>query len=329
MADDSIKKKILFITFGRSSVPSVHFRLMAHREILKKYFEIDFSQSFSYLWRCLFAQPDIIFIQKKQLPFFYWVLIQLFFNSQVIYDFDDAVDLPPHKEWDLITRIKINFRFYLVCKLADLILCPNAYLANRAIKISSKVHILPMCAPSVSFVEMVDGPIYFGWAGHPQSIHLLRSIEADIREFQAVTNNKNFLILCGEDPQMNFSYEWLPYSKENQDLFFSKVHVGLAPSRNTPFDMGKSPIKIIQHFSYGRTVLTNMRGGAEDIVNEQNGFVVDDAAKQSWFKQLTVINNSPELVKIKSKQAWQDFNKNYDSRIVGDKFVQLIQSILV
>jgi hypothetical protein len=329
MANDLIKKKILFITFGRSSVPSVYFRLMIHREILENHFEIDFSESFSFLWRQLLIQPHVIFIQKKQLPLMYWFLIKLFFKSKVIYDFDDAIDLAPRKEWGLITRIKINFRFFLVCQLADMILCPNAYLANRAVKTSSRAHILPMCAPSVSSVEVINGPIYFGWAGHPQSIHLLRSIETDIREFQAVTNNRNFLILCGEDPQMNFSYEWLPYSKENQHLFFSRVHVGLAPSRNTPFDMGKSPIKIIQHFSYGRTILTNMRGGAEDMVTQQNGFLVDSAIDQSWFKQLTLINNSPELVRIKSDQALNDFSKNYDSRIVGEKFVQLIQSILV
>jgi hypothetical protein len=329
MTNILIKKKILFITFGRSSVPSVNFRLMIHREILGCYFDIEFSENFSSLWHKLFIQPDVIFIQKKQLPFFYWLLIKLFFRSKVIYDFDDAIYLSPGKNWSYITRLKVKCRFRLVCKLANLILCPNTYLAKEANKFNHNVRILPMCAPLAKSNAVITEPIIYGWAGHPQSIHLLKTIEIDINKFQIISNNRNFLILCGEDPKMNFSYEWLPYSLDNQHLFFSKVNVGLAPSRNTPFDQGKSPIKIIQHFSYGQTVLTNMSGGAEDIVNDGNGFIVDESIGQSWVNQLVAIANNPKLVRSKSDAALKDFQTYFDSQVIGKKFVDLIKSILV
>ncbi len=328
MNQHKVKKKILFITFGRATVPSVHFRLMIHREILQSNFMISFSEGFSSLWKNLLNQPDLLFIQKKQLPFFYYLLIAILFKSKVIYDFDDAIYLPPKKDWSFITRLKIEFRFILMCKLADLVMCPNSYLANEALKHNRNVRILPMCVPSVLDHGVAKESICLGWAGHPQSLHLLRTIEADIKKFQELTNHKNFILLCGEDPRMSFAYEWLPYSIDNQRLFFSKVNVGLAPSRNTPFDQGKSPIKIIQHFSHAQTVISNMKGGAEDIINDQNAFIVDDAVSDAWIEQMMTLIKNPLLVKEKSEQALKDFHQNFDSQMVGDRFVALINSVL-
>ncbi len=328
MNQHKVKKRIIFITFGRATVPSVHFRLMIHREILQSNFMVSFSESFSCLWKNLLNQPDVLFIQKKQLPFSYYLLITILFKSKVIYDFDDAIYMAPKKDWGFITRLKIGFRFILVCKLADLVLCPNSYLANEALKHNRNVRILPMCVPSVPDHGVHEEAICLGWAGHPQSLHLLKTIEADIQKFQELTNHKNFILLCGEDPRMSFSYMWLPYSIDNQRLFFSKVNVGLAPSRNTPFDQGKSPIKIIQHFSHAQTVITNMTGGAEDIINDQNAFIVADAVSDAWIEQLMAVINNSLLVKEKSAQALKDFHQNFDSQAVGHRLVALINSVL-
>ncbi len=62
MNQHTVKKRILFITFSRSTVPSVHFRLMIHREIVQSNFMVSFSESFSCLWKNLLNQPDVLFI---------------------------------------------------------------------------------------------------------------------------------------------------------------------------------------------------------------------------------------------------------------------------
>ena len=49
----------------------------------------------------------------------------------------------------------------------------------------------------------------FGWAGHPQSLHLLKTIEPEIIDFQDKYRNHKLIILSGEkDLKFNFKYKF-------------------------------------------------------------------------------------------------------------------------
>jgi glycosyltransferase involved in cell wall biosynthesis len=65
-----------------------------------------------------------------------------------------------------------------------------------------------------------------------------------------------------------------------------------------------------------------------DIINDQNAFIVSDAVSDAWIDQLMTLIKNPLLVKEKSEQALNDFNQKFDSRVVGHRFVALINSVL-
>ena len=94
-------------------------------------------------------------------------------------------------------------------------------------------------------------------------------------------------------------------------FFFKSVKIGLSPSRNTIFDMGKSPIKIIQHFSYSRTVLTNNQGAAEDFININNSYIIG-RSKNSWKNLMKTIVNSPSDIRIKSRNAYLTYQSRFN-----------------
>lgn len=321
-------KKILFVPFGKSHVPSVRHRFLNFQKYLTDFFAITTASGFVPIVRASFSQPDIIFIQKKLMTPIWWLLIKPFLKSKIVFDFDDAIFFPAHKDWSYWSKFKTLTRFRLTMLFADLVLCPNEYLASHARKYSNNVIIFPMAVSRPIKIHQAKNnqEVVFGWAGHPQSLHLLKMIEDQINAFQISHHHFNFFLLSGvRDPQLNFKYDWLPFTDENEKLFFESVDVGLAPSRNTLFDMGKSPIKIVQHFSYGKTVITNMLGGAEDMVRDGNAYLVNG---DNWVDAMRFAISDFNQLKIRSESAFKTFQEFHDLSISAKKLLEILHNCI-
>jgi len=318
---------MLCILFGSSKTPSTRHRFYVFKDELEKEYEIVIGRNLFDLLRYL-TRADLIFIQKKLINAFFWTFFVPLTKAKIIYDFDDAIYTSAGKNWSSWTKLKIKCRFQLTLRLADLVLCPSNYLATEANKYSSKVVVFPMSVKDPQFNrQQKNKSTLFGWAGHPQSLDLLKAIVFEIGKFQKESGVTDFLLLCGDvDPKLDFSYTWMSFSLSNEKYFFENVDVGLAPSRNTIFDMGKSPIKIIQHFSYSKTVLTNMRGGAEDIVNANNAFIVNDVPN-SWGIAMCAIINAPLELKIKSDNAYLTYQNKFDFEKNKRSFSRLLKNV--
>jgi hypothetical protein len=320
------KKKMLCILFGSKNLPSTKYRFYNYKKELEKNYKITIGSNLFDLLRHGFY-ADLIFIQKKLINSFFWIFISPFLKAKIIYDFDDAIYTSAGKNWSIWTKFKVAKRFKLTLASSDLVLCPSNFLATEAKKHTRKVIVFPMSVREPRFRITLKKKFFtFGWAGHPQSLSLLRNIADQINSFQKETGITDFLLLSGnEDPKLNFSYQWIPYNLENERFFFRSVKVGLSPSRNTIFDMGKSPIKIIQHFSHSKTVLTNNRGAAEDFINTNNSFIAGES-KDSWKNLMKIIVKSPSEIKIRSRNAYLTYQSKFNLKKNKIEFLRLIKN---
>ena len=215
---------MLCILFGSKNLPSTKFRFYNFKKELEKNYEIIIGSNVIDLIRYCFY-VDLIFIQKKLINSFFWVFISPFLKAKIIYDFDDAIYTTAGKNWSIWTKFKIASRFKLTLASSDLVICPSNYLATEAKKHTAKVFVFPMSVKEPeSRIALKQESFTFGWAGHPQSLHLLRGIADEINNFQKDTGKTDFLLLTGDkDPQLNFSYKWIPFNLKNESFFFLKA----------------------------------------------------------------------------------------------------------
>jgi hypothetical protein len=89
--------------------------------------------------------------------------------------------------------------------------------------------------------------------------------------------------------------------------------------------MGKSPIKIIQHFSHSKTVLTNNRGAAEDFINTNNSFIAGES-RDSWKNLMKIIVKSPSEIKIRSRNAYLTYQCKFNLKKNKIEFLRLIKN---
>lgn len=277
------------VTFGDEKTPSTRHRFLNGIDRLSRNFSVSWGREFSHPRIPTLDSGDILFIQKR-IPRLGWTwLASHRLKAAIVYDYDDALWTSPGPPHFVTTRLRTVARLKAVMRRADLVVAANGYLAAWAERIGVRPMRLPMSvelppdahepAPSA------PRPLLFGWGGHPQSHYQLRDVEGDLAAFFQGNREARFVVLSGKRPDLGFDFDWWPYDKATEARFFARIDVGVVPSTNSEFDRGKSPIKILQHFSNGRPVITNGGGATMELVGEATGWRVGDGL--DWRQALT------------------------------------------
>lgn len=276
------------VTFGSESTPSTRYRFLNGIDRLSEYFCVTWSPDYSDPHVSNLDFGDILFIQKR-IPRLGWTwLTAPRIKAAIVYDYDDALWTSPGPPHFWTTRLRTVARLKAIMRRADLVLAANRYLAEWAKQAGVEPLCLPMSVPLPSPAGQPErpapGPVRFGWGGHPQSHYVLRSAERDLAAFFQGNGEARFVVLSGKRPDLGFEFDWWPYDAAAEARFFAEIDVGVVPSTNSEFDLGKSPIKILQHFANGRPVITNGGGATTELVRESTGWRVGDG--DAWRRAL-------------------------------------------
>lgn len=275
--------------FGRIEQPSTRFRFAQFEPWIRQHFEVHARNARPGLQDVLGASPHEHWLVQKRLP--PWSVLQALRwrrPGRLVYDFDDAIWTSPRGDWSPSTRWRTLARLHAVFRRADVVLAANAYLAAYARQQGARVEVLPMSLPvaPTPLERHARGPLCIGWGGHPQSHYLLGTL---IEPLKAVLRDNagrlRFVLMSGSTrPDLPFDFEYRPWSPENETAFFDEVDVGLVPVNDTAFDRGKSPIKILQHFSRAASVITNGQGATLELATAETAWRVD--GPHAWAQVL-------------------------------------------
>jgi hypothetical protein len=276
----------------------------------------------------LIGLPNEICFIQKQLPAIHKILIALCFRkARWVFDYDDAIWEPVDKRWSNYTKFRQWARFNLITLCADRVFVSSVYLARFSR--CSKTSVVPVATSINSefskkgskFQEKWDKPLLFGWAGKASSAYQLNVLKRHLSS--ALFNENNFIVLSGEPPDLGFNYRFLPFTEKNEKLFFELVHIGIVPSTKSLFDAGKTPVKALQHFSYGATVLSNPHGAGAEFITTETAFIYEN----DFEKQVELIQANMNLAKEKAIKGYVLHSQMYCSNAVGGMLVQGLKSI--
>ena len=319
-------RRLKVFTFGHDYTASTRFRFKTFEPDLETKFTVISTRRRPNLATLAGDRRfDAIYLQKAlpRLPW-WWGMNLLGKRPHIVYDFDDAIWERSGKPRSWWARKRLDLRIKACWRYSEIVTTSSEYLAEFARPYARQTVVIPITVPEpaqtmTSSDRLLNRPC-IGWSGHPQGHYLIESIGPMLDRLREGPFEPEILVLSGRRPNLSTPFEWLEWSPQNEEVYFDRVTIGVVPLSDGKLEMGKSPVKIIQHLARGIPVITNGRGATQEITRG-GGVVSIDGASDSWINALTnIMNGRSEYLRL-SSDAMKNYQENFSSDIVRSQFL--------
>lgn len=213
----------------------------------------------------------------------------------------------------------------------DTIIAGNQYLAEHAQRFNKNVQVLPTGTDTHAFDGVDTGPddgkIRLVWIGSRSTLRYLEELQPVLEQLGQRHQNLVLRVICDAFPHFDgIEVERCIWSMEGQAPDLCACDIGLAPLPDNRFTRGKCGFKILQYAAAGLPTVGSPVGVNTDfIASPQHGLAAMTPAQ--WIDALSQLINDPVLRQDMGRSAGQ-FSRQFDSAVVGEAFVSIIQQAL-
>lgn len=269
------------------------------------------------------AKYNIVWIQYELFPHLPGIFerVILFFNKNIILDYDDAI-FHKYDLWgNLLTKFFLSNKLELLSKKAKTIICGNNYIKNWADQYCKNTVLIPTVINYAKYNHLKSenmNPVFtIGWIGSPSTWHYLEPLVPMLSDLTTKYNLQVLIVGSGvvSNKNSNFTYKSWNEKEEIQDI--SQMDVGIMPLFNDPFSIGKCGYKLIQYMACSKAVIASPVGVNQEIVEDgHNGLFATSIA--DWEKAITSLLFDKDLrkrmgyagsLKVKNKYSLESQEK--------------------
>jgi glycosyltransferase involved in cell wall biosynthesis len=272
-------------------------------------------------------QFDAVLLHKNTLNF--WEAYVLRKHARkIIYDFDDAIMVSPHKP---DSRHSSHYRLFArTAALADFIIAGNSYLAEFAKPFCQNVHILPTGLDTKKYnvpKPQTDGKIRLVWIGSKSTLNYLHMLTPVLGQIADKYPHVVLRMICDtffDMPKM--PVEKCSWSLETEAKDLAACDIGLCPLPDDNFTRGKGGFKILQYFAAGLPAIASPVGFNIDLVQpDKTGLLA--SSPQQWHQALKTLIENPTRRQTIGQTA-KEFARQFDQELIGQKFCNLLIQFL-
>jgi glycosyltransferase involved in cell wall biosynthesis len=345
MADRSLE--VLFLTVGDEASPGTRLRALAYRPYLERRGHrvralVPMGADPNRLRRRRLLRPlelardlaaastaDVVVVYRKTFPGTTARLLRRV-AAAVVFEYDDAVDLPsPDEPQDETNRQRYRRNFSSTVAAADLVVAGNRVLAERAAH--HRVEILPTGVDLSIFAPRTKPEpgdrCVFGWIGTagnlPQWRRLIPVFHRVVAEHPGVCLK---VVTNGELPSCDLPLEVERFTIEREAACLDDFDVGLMPLEDTAWNRGKCSYKALQCMAMGLPVVVSPVGMNREVVEHGvSGFLA--STDDEWVDHLLRLAGDPELRSRVGRSARSVVEECYSLDRVGSRMSELIEAV--
>lgn len=277
------------------------------------------------------GEYDVVFIHRKRLSKF-WIRTLRKAAKKIVYDFDDAVMFRDTLSVGEQESVRRRRRFERTCKMADLVLAGNSYLAEFAKPLNENTVILPTVIDMGRYGPRPwggqPGKITLGWIGDTGSFAYLEAQKPLFEAIGKAVPDLQFKVISSRFPK----YEGLPvipakWSAETEVADLQSLDIGVMPVPDDPWSKGKCGLKLLQYMAAGVPAVASPVGANIDILQDGvQGFHA--ATEAQWIEAVRKLAGDVALRARMGKAAHARVKEHYSLEAASPKFVKLLQSLV-
>jgi glycosyltransferase involved in cell wall biosynthesis len=274
---------------------------------------------------------DYVFIHREAAPIgppvFEW-LISKVFGKKIIYDFDDAIWIPNHSEYNSIMfYLKRYSNTRSICRWAYRVSCGNKYLCTFAGRYNRQVAYNPTTIDTVRYHNRLKDhsdsqDFVIGWTGTHSTLQYLEPVIPVIASLEK-EHRFTFLVISDKNPGFalrSFVFRKWEKQREIEDLLL--MNVGLMPLPDDKWANGKCGFKALQYNALGIPALVSPVGINTEIIQDYvNGFVC--FSENDWRKYLLLLMNNRNLLRELGLKARPLVERSYSVSSNASNFLKL------
>lgn len=242
----------------------------------------------AYLFRLfpLAISHDVIYIQKRMLP--YWVMrvLQLT-RHRLVYDLDDAVYL----------RTNYRHKVERMIRMVDVAIVGNSTLANYARSLNREVVVIPTVVDTIKCKAISsprhpgDDRIIIGWIGSDPNRGDFTTMKPVFDWLGEQYGRRVVFRSIGTRPldiDTCLELEFIQWTLEHYQSELKKFDIGIMPLADTPWNRGKCGFKLIQYMAVGTAAVASPVGVNQEIIEEGvNGYLAQNV--DEWQEKLSFL----------------------------------------
>lgn len=331
--------RVAFLTFGDERTPSSRYRVFQYLEGLRAAgWESEIisprkgeSASRTSLRAIKGARKaDLLFIQKRLFPGVCLRLLSAAAKRRLIYDFDDALFVPPSKKRSEASHRRTLGRLHRSFQVAQVVIAGNAFLAQYASKFNPWVEILPtpidLAAHPRRPAHFQRSPQIIGWVGTSSNHRYLRlACEAICR-----VNEKRPVVLrvVSDRPFENalVEVENVGWEPEREALLLHEFDVGIMPLADDTWSRGKCAFKLLQYMAVGVPVVCSPVGANQEVMKDgTQGFFA--SSPEEWMERLCALLGDAQLRERMGSAGRERVAQRFSSQALLPHFLLILKQV--
>lgn len=274
---------------------------------------------------------DALWIQAEMLPLLPgWLetrLLRLFAKRWVL-DIDDALFLP-HEGASLpfLRRLLASKIPRLSCQ-ADLCSITHEYCGAMLQAQGGRYDVVLGQGLDLERYAVVprapEAPVTIGWIGTPSTAHRYLPLVVDtLNRLQATTGCRVVLMGAG-DAAPTLNAERLEWREDAEVAAVQSFDIGIMPLLDTPWEKGKSGLKLAQSMACGRVAVGTAVGFNHDLITHGvDGLLVPPGA-EGWHDALLSLLQDSSLRERLGTAARRKIEANFDLRNVIERIATML-----
>jgi glycosyltransferase involved in cell wall biosynthesis len=239
-------------------------------------------------------QYDAVILQRKLLD---PIDIRLLKSTakKLFYDVDDAVMFHSHPVGP-IERWRTQRRFRSVARAVDTVVAGNDYLAGLFRAAGANAVVLPTVVDPAHYMQKSHAPTTaptLVWIGSKSTLRYLADFTPTLAQAAAQIPGLRLVTIADAtllDPPI--PTEHIPWSEQTESSSLIRADIGIAPTPNDPWTLGKCGFKIIQYVAAGLPAIASPVGANRQIILQNETGILADTANE-WISALATLAADP------------------------------------
>lgn len=250
--------------------------------------------------------------------------LQRLLRAPYVLDVDDAI-------W--LSRPQGVFGAEYLARNASAVVAGNAYLSNWAAQWCQRVHVIPT-AVDCSFEPEPLIPdsekFVVGWIGTSANLKYLESIEDSLAEFFEKSPGSVLHVMADKPPRfagtLSGFLKYFQWSELGERSFFERLHVGLMPLEDSPWERGKCSFKMLQYMSHARPVVVSKVGMNVDVLSYGGfGFGIDGTG--GWSEALSALYLDRQMLVEMGLRGRDVVCEHYATSVIVDQIANVMSDV--